>query len=67
MRRDTCLYAASVLLFAFVLKPWQAALVQPLAAVGGPTFAALAYAVGTVLMAWVLAGGRYRRRVFVKV
>jgi predicted acyltransferase len=61
------LYAASVLLFAFLLKPWQAALVQPLAAVGGPTFAALAYAVGTVLVAWVLAEGLYRRRVFVKV
>jgi predicted acyltransferase len=61
------LYAASVLLFAFLLKPWQAALVRPLAAVGGPSFAALAYAAGTVLVAWALAEGLYWRRVFVKV
>ena len=61
------LYAASVLLFAFLLKPWQAALVRPLAAAGGATFAALAYAAGTVLVAWVLAEWLYWRRVFVKV
>jgi predicted acyltransferase len=61
------LYAASVLLFAFLLKPWQAALVRPLAAAGGATFAALAYAAGTVLVAWALAEWLYRRRVFVKV
>jgi predicted acyltransferase len=61
------LYAASVLLFAFLLKPWQAALVQPLAAAGGATFAALAYATATVLVAWALAEWLYWRRVFVKV
>jgi predicted acyltransferase len=61
------LYAASVLLFAFLLKPWQAALVRPLAAAGGATFAALAYATGTVLVAWALAEWLYWRRVFVKV
>jgi predicted acyltransferase len=61
------LYAASVLLFAFLLKPWQAALVQPLAAAGGATFAALAYAASTVLVVWALAEGLYRRRLFVKV
>ena len=61
------LYAASVLLFAFLLKPWQAALVRPLAAAGGATFAALAYAAGTVLVAWALAEWLYWRRVFVKV
>jgi predicted acyltransferase len=61
------LYAASVLLFAFLLKPWQAVLVRPLAAAGGATFAALAYAAGTVLVAWALAEWLYWRRVFVKV
>ncbi len=61
------LYAASVLLFAFLLKPWQAALVQPLAAAGGATFAALVYATATVLVAWALAEWLYWRRVFVKV
>jgi predicted acyltransferase len=61
------LYAASVLLFAFLLKPWQAALVRPLAAAGGAGFAALAYAAGTVLVAWALAEWLYWRRVFVKV
>jgi predicted acyltransferase len=61
------LYAASVLLFAFLLKPWQAALVRPLAAAGGASFAALAYAAGTVLVAWALAEWLYWRRVFVKV
>jgi predicted acyltransferase len=61
------LYAASVLLFAFLLKPWQAAMVRPLAAAGGATFAALAYAAGTVLVAWALAEWLYWRRVFVKV
>jgi predicted acyltransferase len=61
------LYAASVLLFAFLLKPWQGALVQPLASAGGATFAALAYAAGTVLVVWALAEWLYWRRVFVKV
>jgi predicted acyltransferase len=61
------LYAASVLLFAFLLKPWQAALVRPLAVAGGATFAALAYAAGTVLVAWALAEWLYWRRLFVKV
>jgi predicted acyltransferase len=61
------LYAASVLLFAFLLKPWQGALVQPLATAGGATFAALAYAAGTVLVVWALAEWLYWRRVFVKV
>jgi predicted acyltransferase len=61
------LYAASVLLFAFLLKPWQAALVRPLAAAGGAAFAAVAYAAGTVLVAWALAEWLYRRRLFVKV
>ena len=61
------LYAASVLLFAFLLKPWQAALVRPLAAAGGATFAALAYGAGTVLVAWALAEWLYWRRLFVKV
>jgi predicted acyltransferase len=61
------LYAASVLLFAFLLKPWQAEMVRPLAAAGGATFAALAYAAGTVLVAWALAEWLYRRRVFVRV
>jgi predicted acyltransferase len=61
------LYAASVLLFAFLLKPWQAALVRPLAAAGGGTFAALAYAAGTVLVTWALAEWLYWRRVFVRV
>ena len=61
------LYAASVLLFASLLKPWQTVLVRPLAAAGGATFAALAYAAGTVLVAWALAEWLYWRRVFVKV
>jgi predicted acyltransferase len=61
------LYAASVLLFAFLLKPWQAVLVRPLVAAGGATFAALAYAAGTVLVAWALAEWLYWRRVFVRV
>jgi predicted acyltransferase len=61
------LYAASVLVFAFLLKPWQAALVRPLAVAGGAGFAALAYAAGTVLVAWALAEWLYWRRVFVKV
>jgi predicted acyltransferase len=60
-------YAASVLVFAFLLKPWQAALVRPLAAAGGAGFAALAYAAGTVLAAWALAEWLYWRRVFVRV
>jgi predicted acyltransferase len=61
------LYAASVLLFAFLLKPWQPALVRPLAAAGGASFAAVAYAAGTVLVAWALAEWLYGRRLFVKV
>jgi predicted acyltransferase len=61
------LYAASVLLFAFLLKPWQPALVQPLASAGGATFAAVAYAAGTVLVTWALAEWLYWRRVFVRV
>jgi predicted acyltransferase len=61
------LYAASVLLFAFLLKPWQAALVRPLAAAGGTSFAALAYAGASVLVAWALAEWLYWRRLFVKV
>jgi predicted acyltransferase len=61
------LYAASVLLFASLLKPWQAALVRPLAVVGGATFAALAYASGAVLVTWALAEWLYWRRLFVKV
>src|SRR5262245_25955954 len=42
-RNALALYAASVLLFAVLLRPWQAALVRPLAAAGGARFAALAY------------------------
>jgi predicted acyltransferase len=61
------LYAASVLLFAFLLKPWQPALVQLLASAGGATFAAVAYAAGTVLVTWALAEWLYWRRVFVRV
>jgi transposase-like protein len=61
------LYAASVLLFAFLLKPWQPALVRPLAAAGGASFAAVAYAAGTVLVAWALAEWLYGRRLFAKV
>ena len=61
------LYAASVLLFASLLKPWQAALVRPLAVVGGATFAALAYASGAVLVTWALAEWLYWWRLFVKV
>jgi predicted acyltransferase len=61
------LYAVSVLLFAFLLKPWQPDLVGPLATAGGATFAAVAYAVGTVLVAWALAEWLYWRRVFVRV
>ena len=61
------LYAVSVLLFAFLLKPWRPALVGPLAAAGGATFAAVAYAAATVLVAWALAEWLYRRRVFVRV
>jgi predicted acyltransferase len=60
------LYAVSVLLFAFLLKPWQPLLVGPLAAAGGATFAAVAYAAGTVLVAWALAEWLYWRRVFVR-
>jgi hypothetical protein len=61
------LYAVSVLLFAFLFKPWQAALVRPLAAAAGATFAALAYSACTVRGAWMLAEWLYWRRVFVKV
>jgi predicted acyltransferase len=60
-------YAASVLLFAFLLKPWQPLLVAPLAAAGGATFAAVAYAAGTVLVAWALAEWLYSRGVSVRV
>jgi predicted acyltransferase len=60
-------YAASVLLFAFLLKPWQPLLVAPLAAAGGATFAAVAYAAATVLVAWALAEWLYSRGVSVRV
>jgi predicted acyltransferase len=60
-------YAASVLLFAFLLKPWQADLVLPLGRLGGPSFAAVAYAAATVVVVWALAEWLYRRRIFVKL
>jgi predicted acyltransferase len=60
-------YAVSVLLFAFLLKPWQADLVRPLDRVAGASFAAVAYAAASVVVVWALAEGLYRRRIFVKV
>jgi predicted acyltransferase len=60
-------YAASVLLFAFLLKPWQADLVLPLDRLVGPSFAAVAYAAATVVVVWALAEWLYRRRIFVKL
>jgi predicted acyltransferase len=60
-------YAVSVLLFAFLLKPWQADLVRPLDRLVGASFAAVAYAGATVVVVWALAEWLYRRRIFVKL
>jgi predicted acyltransferase len=60
-------YAGSVVVFAAALKPWQPDLVRALQAVGGEAFAAVAYAVATVLAAWAVAAWLYRRRIFVRV
>lgn len=60
-------YAVSVLLFAFLLKPWQADLVRPLDRLVGASFAAVAYAAATVVVVWALAEWLYRRRIFVKL
>jgi predicted acyltransferase len=60
-------YTVSVLLFAFLLKPWQADLVRPLDRLGGAPFAAVAYAAATVVVVWALAEWMYRRRIFVKL
>jgi predicted acyltransferase len=60
-------YTASVLLFAFLLKPWQADLVRPLDRLVGAPSAAVAYAAATVVVVWALAEWMYRRRIFVKL
>ncbi len=60
-------YAVSVLLFAFLLKPWQADLVRPLDRLLGASFAAIAYAAATLVVVWALAEWLYRRRIFVKL
>jgi predicted acyltransferase len=56
-----------VLLFAFLLKPWQADLVRPLDRLVGASFAAVAYAAATVVVVWALAEWLYRRRIFVRL
>jgi predicted acyltransferase len=61
------MYAASVLLFAFLLKPWQEDLVRPLDRVAGASLAAVAYAAASVVIVWALAESLYRRRIFLKV
>ena len=60
-------YTASVVLFAFLLKPWQANLVQPLEGLFGAPSAAVAYAAASVVVIWALAEWMYRRRIFVKL
>jgi predicted acyltransferase len=60
-------YTASVLLFAFLLKPWQADLVRPLDRLVGAPSAAVAYAAASVVVVWALAEWMYRRRIFVKI
>ena len=60
-------YTASVLLFAFLLKPWQADLVRPLDQLVGAPSAAVAYAAASVVVVWALAEWMYRRRIFVKI
>jgi predicted acyltransferase len=60
-------YTVSVLLFAFMLKPWQTDLVRPLERLAGAPFAAVAYASATVVVIWAMAEWLYRRRIFVKL
>jgi predicted acyltransferase len=60
-------YAVSVLLFAFLLKPWQADLVRPLDRVMGAPVAAVVYAAASVVVVWALAEWLYRHRIFVRV
>jgi predicted acyltransferase len=60
-------YTASVVLFAFLLRPWQASLVQPLEHLLGAPSAAVAYAAASVVVVWTLAEWMYRRRIFVKL
>jgi predicted acyltransferase len=60
-------YTASVVLFAFLLKPWQASLVRPLARLLGAPGAAVAYAAASVMVLWALAEWMYRRRIFLRL
>ena len=60
-------YTASVVLFAFLLKPWQANLVHPLEGLFGAPSAAVAYAGASVVVIWAIADWMYRRRIFVKL
>jgi predicted acyltransferase len=60
-------YTASVVLFAFLLKPWQASLVRPLDQLVGAPAAAVAYAAASVVVVWAIAEWMYRRRIFVRL